>query len=212
VQYGLNDYRDANWCYCTPAIAVMYLRWFLPDELDYPVIDRPKHDYPNTGKYTDAFGNKNYVYAVGNPGKITNDFTSRYKHAQIRSSGFGMITFDQIQRTIDIDAWRFNADVENPNPIKDEFPGWPLKINQYDNFGLGATNTLPEFEVNKPNQVIQITNSKSGEIEYIFRIKGDKIQPKVFTGGKYSIKIGEKEVGKFTTKEGENTESVKVEI
>ncbi len=69
VQYGLKNYRDADWSFCTPAIAVMYLRWFLPDELGYPVVDRPEHNYPNTGKYTDAFGNKNYVYAIGNPGK-----------------------------------------------------------------------------------------------------------------------------------------------
>ena len=126
VQYGLDSYRDAGWSYCTPAIAVMYLRWFLPDELGRPVVDRPEHGYPNTGKYTDAFGNKNYVYAIGNPGKMTIDRESRYNHAQIRSSGFGFVTFNKDERTIKIDAFRFKADVENPNPVKDEFPGWPL--------------------------------------------------------------------------------------
>lgn len=212
VQYGLNEYRDANWSFCTPAIAVMYLRWFLPDELGRPVVDRPEHGYPNTGKYTDAFGNKNYVYAIGNPGKITVDNDSRYTHALIRSSGFGLVTFDQVTRNINIDAWRFIADVENPNPIRDQFPGWPLQINQYDNFGSGAKNILPEFTVNKPNQMIQITNDKTGETEYIFRMKGGKIQPKVFNAGTYLVKIGEKEIGKFATKTDVNTEKVAVEL
>ncbi len=161
VQYGLSEYRDANWSFCTPAIAVMYLRWFLPDDLGRPVLDRPEHGYPNTGKYTDAFGNKNYVYAIGNPGKITVDKDSRYTHAQIRSSGFGFVTFDQVSRDIKIDAWRFIADVENPNPIRDQFPGWPFQINQYDNFGKGANNLLPEIVVNKPNQVIEVRKTST---------------------------------------------------
>jgi hypothetical protein len=190
----------------------MYLRWFLPDELDRPVLDRPEHGYPNTGKYTDAFGNKNYVYAIGNPGKNTVDNDSRYTHALIRSSGFGFVTFDQVSRDIKIDAWRFIADVENPNPIRDQFPGWPFQINQYDNFGSGAKNLLPEFIVNKPNQVIQITNNKTGETEYVFRMKGEKIQPKVFTSGTYSIKINDTEVGKFTTKTGINSEVINIEL
>ncbi len=212
VQYGLNNYRDANWSFCTPAIAVMYLRWFLPDEMGYPVLDRPEHNYPNTGKYTDAFGNKNYVYAIGNPGKITLDGNSRYSHAQIRSSGFGMITFDQKERLIDIDAWRFLADVENPNPIKDQFPGWPKQISQYDNFGNNAKNILPEITVNKPNQVITISNSKTGDVEYIFRMKGDKFQPKVFEAGKYTISVNDKMLGLFATQKNKNDKKVTVDL
>lgn len=212
VQYGLQNYRDANWCFCTPAIAVMYLRWFLPDEVGYPVLDRPAHGYPNTGKYTDAFGNKNYVYAIGNPGKVTVDKTSRYSHALIRSSGFGMVTFDQQERTIDIDAWRFKADVENPNPVRDQFPGWPLKINQYDNFGEGAHNLLPEIVVNKPNQVIEVRKTATNDLIRVFRIKGNSVQVKLHHPGTFSIKVAGKELGDFATKPGENDQQVNVEL
>lgn len=212
VQYGLNEYRDASWSYCTPAIAVMYLRWFLPDELGLPVVDRPEHGYPDTGKYTDAFGNKNYVYAIGNPGKITVDNDSRYTHALIRSSGFGMVTFDQVSRDIKMDAWRFIADVENPVPLRDQFPGWPLKINQYDNFGMGAVNLLPEIVVNQPNQVIEVTKTATGDLIRIFRMKGNSVQVGLHHPGTFNIKIGNKELGSFTTKQGENPEKVNVEI
>jgi len=212
VQYGLQDYRDANWCFCTPAIAVMYLRWFLPDEVGYPVLDRPTHGYPNTGKYTDAFGNKNYVYAIGNPGKITVDKNSRYSHALIRSSGFGMVTFDQKDRTINIDAWRFKADVEHPNPVRDQFPGWPLKINQYDNFGEGASNLLPKIVVNKVNQVIEIRNTATNDLVRVFRMKGNSVQLKLHHPGTFSIKVAGKELGDFTTRPMTNRRQVNIEL
>jgi len=180
--------------------------------LGRPVLDRPEHGYPNTGKYTDAFGNKNYVYAIGNPGKNTVDNDSRYTHALIRSSGFGMITFDQVSRDINIDAWRFIADVENPNPIRDQFPGWPFQINQYDNFGVGATNFLPEIVVNKPNQVIEVRKTSTGDLIRIFRIKGNSMQVGLHHPGTFTIRIGDKEVGSFDTKPGENPEKVSVEL
>ena len=216
VQYGLENYRDAGWSFCTPAIMVMYLRWFLPDEVGYPILDRPEHGYPNTGKYTDAFGNKNYVYAIGNPGKNTIDKESRYIHALIRSSGFGFVTFDKNDRTINIDAWRFMANVDDPNPVRDQFPGWPFKISQFDNLGEGANNVLPEITVNKPNQLIQITNDKTGELMCIYRINGNKIQARLFEKGAFSIKIGEGENSKIlnnvVTQADVNGESLAVEL
>jgi hypothetical protein len=176
------------------------------------VVDRPEHGYENTGKYTDAFGNKNYVYAIGNPGKITVDNDSRYTHALIRSSGFGIVTFDQVSRNINIDAWRFIAEIENPVPLRDQFPGWPLKINQYDNFGKGAENYLPEIVVNQPNQVIVVTKTATGDLIRIFRMKGNSVQVGLHHPGTFTIKIGEKTIGSFETKPVENKESISVEI
>jgi hypothetical protein len=216
VQYGLENYHDAGWSFCTPAIAVMYLRWFLPDEVGYPVLDRPEHGYPNTGKYTDAFGNKNYVYAIGNPGKITIDENSRYNHAQIRSSGFGFVTFDKAERSINIDAWRFKANVDDPNPIRDQFPGWPKKISQFDNFGAGAENLLPEIVVNKPNQLIEVRKTATNELIRIFRMQGNSVQVKLFHPGTFNIKVGEgehiQEFANKATKPKVNTEQIHVEL
>ncbi len=216
VQYGLDDYRDAGWSFNTPAICNFYMRWFLPDERGVQVVDRPEHGYPNTGKYQDAFGNNNYVYAVGNPGKITVDRESRYNNAQIRASGFGFVTFDQKERTIDIDSWRFFADVENPNPVRDQFPGWPKQISQFDNLGHGAENILPEISVNQPNQLMQIWNEKTGELAQIYRLKGNTVQPKLHENGTFTVIIGEnKERDAITglqTKKGENPEKVLVEL
>jgi hypothetical protein len=119
-QYGIDEYRDGSWCYCTPAISVGYQRWFRPDELGVPIKGRPDHQLPNTGHYEDAFGNFNFIYAVGNPGKLK-QAPDRYKIAQLKASGYGIVAFDQEQRTIFCDAIRFLADAENPQP-EDHFP------------------------------------------------------------------------------------------
>lgn len=216
VQYGLDDYRDAGWSFCTPAICNYYVRWFLPDELGIPVIDRPAHGYPNTGKYTDAFGNKNYVYAIGNPGKITVDQNSRYNNAQIRVSGFGMVTFNKDERTIAIDSWRFQADVENPNPVRDQFPGWPLTISQFDNLGHGAENILPEIQINRPDQVIQVWNERTNQLVQMYRIKGEVVQPELHESGTFTVKIGEgnniKELSGLRTQKNENKEVISIDL
>ena len=216
VQYGLNDYRDAGWSFNSPAISNLYMRWFLPDQLDVPATDRPEHEYPNTGKYTDAFGNKNFVYAVGNPGDITADSGNRYNNAQLRVSGFGIVTFDKRDRTIEMDSWRFLADVKNPNPGRDQFPGWPVKISQFDNLGNGAQNMLPLLKVNKANQLIRIIDQQTSEIVNIYRIHGNEIQPLLFESGTYSVIIGEGqntiEINDLVTQTEENNQTIEVEL
>jgi alkaline phosphatase D len=216
VQYGLNDYRDAGWSFSPPAICNFYMRWFLPDELGIPEVERPEHGYPNTGYYADSFGNKNYVYAIGNPGKVTADKNSRYNNAQLRYSGFGLVTFEKQNRTINIDSWRFQANVNNPNPIRDQFPGWPAKISQFDNLGTGAPYHLPHIIINKANQLIRIENEETGELVNIFRVKGNEIQPALFEEGVYSIYIGEgeniKNIPGLKASPGENLEEVTIEM
>ena len=189
LQYGIDDYRDAGYSFCSPAIATGYPRWFRPDELEIPVRNRPAHGNPNTGEYEDAFGNLNYVYAIGNPGNIPRD-PNRYQTKHDKASGFGMIIFDQDQRTITMESWRFLANVADPGP-DDQFPGWPLTISQFDNYGREAIAWLPKVNVNgEPDPVVELINQETGEYEYMVRIKGNEFSPKVFSGGLYTIRVG----------------------
>ena len=189
VQYGIDEFHDAGWCYVTPAIAVGYSRWFRPDELGIPVVNRPDHGYPNTGEYTDGFGNLNYVYAIGNPVNFTPD-KNRFELAQIKSSGYGMVIFNSAQRTITMESWRFLADLKNPQKA-DQHPGWPLTISQFDNYGRKAVAYLPTLKINgEPDPVVEIFNQKTGDLEYSVRIKGNEFDPKVFSNDAFSIRIG----------------------
>ena len=200
VQYGLSDYRDAGWSFVPPAIAVGYSRWFRPDEMEYPVVNRPVHNLPNTGEYRDAFWNPNYVYAIGNPGNFQG-IKNRYEMMNEKSSGFGFVIFDQETRDITIESWHFLADVSKPVEGS-QFPGWPLTINQMDNYGRKATAWLPTLKIKgDADPVVEIINQTTGETEYIVRINGNEFTPKVFSKDKYRIKISypEKELSKEIT-------------
>ena len=131
-QYGSERQRDGLWSFCTPAIAVGYPRWWRPDELGLPYLNRPSHGHPNTGEYLDGFGNKIYVYAVGNPdvGRSPN----RYEKAHEKGSGFGFVTFDTQVLTYRIDCFRFMVDA-SAAVAASQFPGWPVTIHQRENRG-----------------------------------------------------------------------------
>jgi alkaline phosphatase D len=132
VQYGVEKQRDANWSFCTPAIAVGYPRWWRPDELGMPHEHRPGHGLPDTGEYLDGLGNKIYVYAVGNP--IVPVAKNRYEKAHEKGSGFGLITIDPAAKTYRLESFRFLIDATDGKP-ENQFPGWPLTIHQAENRG-----------------------------------------------------------------------------
>jgi alkaline phosphatase D len=77
---------------------------------------------------------------------------------------------------------------------------------------MGAENLLPEVVVNKPNQVIEVRKTSNNDLIRIFRMKGNSAQVKLMHPGTFTIKIGDKEIGSFETKQAENKESIKVEI
>jgi hypothetical protein len=132
AQYGVGQQRDSMWSFCTPAIAAGYPRWWRPDDVGMPHAKRPKHGLANTGEFLDGFGNKVYVYAVGNPavGKAAN----RYDKAHEKGSGFGLITFDPVKKTYAIDSFRFLIDPAD-GKASNQFPGWPVTIHQAENRG-----------------------------------------------------------------------------
>ena len=131
-QYGVEKQRDSNWCYCTPAISAGYPRWWRPDDVNMEHENRPAHGLANTGEYVEGFGNKVYVYAVGDPeiGKLKH----RYELAHQKGSGFGLVTIDSDAKTYTIDAFRFSVDATDGKP-ESQFPGWPVTIHQAENRG-----------------------------------------------------------------------------
>jgi hypothetical protein len=131
-QYGVNDQRDSNWSFCTPAIAAGYPRWWRPDEIDMPHENRPQHGLANTGEFTDGLGNKVYVYAVGNPEVASKK--NRYERAHQKGSGFGLVTIDTKAKTYHLEAFRFLSDPTDGKETN-QFPGWPVTIRQAENKG-----------------------------------------------------------------------------
>lgn len=131
-QYGVDKQRDSNWSFCTPAIAAGYPRWWRPDEMGMPHENRPKHGNDNTGEFLDGFGNKVYVYAVGNP--EVGAKKNRYELAHQKASGFGLVTIDTEAKTYHLDCFRFMIDATD-GKADNQFPGWPVTIHQDENAG-----------------------------------------------------------------------------
>lgn len=131
-QYGVDKQRDSGWAFCTPAIAAGYPRWWRPDEANMPHTNRPKHGRAHTGEYLDGFGNKVYVYAVGNP--VVGKAPNRYEKAHEKGSGFGFITFNTVEKTYFIESYRFLIEPTDGKP-ENQFQGWPVTIHQAENRG-----------------------------------------------------------------------------
>lgn len=188
VHYGLDKFRDAGWCFCTPAIAVGYSRWFRPDELMVPVKNRPQHGLPNTGEYKDIFGNMNYVYSIGNPREF-GGIQNRYQMQNEKTAGLGFVIFDKDTRDIKVESWRFFSDVMQAGEDS-QHPGWPLTINQMDNYGREAVAWLPLLKISgESDPVVEIINQATGELEYIVRINGNEFNPKVFSRDKHKVRV-----------------------
>ena len=83
-------------------------------------------------EFLDGFGNKVYVYAVGNP--VVGKAPNRYDKAHQKGSGFGFVTFDTKAKTYHIESFRFLIDPLDGNPTN-QFPGWPITIQQQENRG-----------------------------------------------------------------------------
>ena len=131
-QYGADKQRDSCWSFCTPAISAGYPRWWRPDEVDMPHENRPQHGLANTGEYLDGFGNKAYVYAVGNPEPGTEK--NRYDLAHQKGSGFGLVVIDPKEKTYTLNCYRFKIDATD-GKASNQFTGWPVTIHQKENGG-----------------------------------------------------------------------------
>jgi len=180
-QYGLSDWRDSNYVIVSPATGNLFpRRWWPPS----PGKNREPGSPNYTGDFEDGFGNKITVYAVANPQKST---IHPVRHHEL-ATGYSVITFSKNSREIELANWPYWAD-----PAKDNtFPGWPIHINQLDNYGKKTRAWLPEIRVTGLiDPVIQIYRQQTGEMVYALRMNGQFFQPKIFVQGLYTIRVGE---------------------
>lgn len=215
VQYGVDKQRDAVWSFITPAVSTGYERRFLPDRVGTPVVNRANASLSNTGEYKDVFGNYFYVAAVGNPVDKTKD-KNRYQVANNRASGYGVITFDNQNRTIICDAIPFLASPDQSGVLQ-QFPGWPVQVDQTDGFGLDAAYSLPTIVLKNTSDAAVIITDNQGELVMSYRMNGNEFQPKVRAEGEYNIQIGNPEANvwksvRATTLKANKSATIKIKL
>ena len=186
LQHGIDEYGDACWSQCSPAIANVYTRYWNPN---YP----PRAGTPGaqqfSGNYEDGFHNKLTIHAVANP--VENPKPGEFPEPMElhrKATGYNIIRFKKAARTITMETWSRYVD---PKQGK-QYPGWPITIQQTDNYGRKAAAYLPTLHFKRQqNPVVQLIAEATGEVVYTLRIQGQSFRPKVFAPGRYTLHVGE---------------------
>jgi hypothetical protein len=192
IRYGTDDWNDGGYAIVSPATGNIFpRRWFPPE----PGRNRADSTPEYTGEFKDGFGNRMTVYAVANPHKSTVHPT---RHNEL-STGYSLVTFNRSTRKIVMSAWPGYADPSVNKP----FPGWPLTIDQADNYGRRILCWLPGIETHGlTDPVIRVFSEATGEMIYNLRVAGNKYQPGVFAYGSYTIEAGDPDRGLWKKIEG----------
>lgn len=195
VQYGVEEFGDAGFAFAGPALNNLWpRRWWPPVPADHqPLFGKEK----NTGNFHDGFGNKMTVHAVANPHKSYREPARIYD----RGTGYGIVTFNKKDRTIEIGCWpRYVDPIASP---KGQYDGWPIQVSQQENYGRKAAAYLDILEVEgTENPVVEVINEATGETEYSLRLSGKRFRPHVFEEGTYTVRLSVPEEAKSQTLSG----------
>ncbi|MFN6050093.1 MAG: hypothetical protein ACK47R_04625, partial [Planctomycetia bacterium] len=168
--------------FTSPALVnTIYGRWWHPlDEKagSNPVKGSP---LPWTGDFKDGLGNRISMLAYANPEDIANE--------KKRADGYGLVRFDKKKRTITFECWPRFSDAKKGGD--QQFAGWPITVAMDANDGRKVTGWLPElvFE-NTTSAVVQVIEEKTGAVQYTIRADAGKFQPRVYSMGVFTIKVG----------------------
>ncbi len=184
VQYGVDEFGDANYAFTLPALNNTWpRRWWPTVDMNHkPLPGQPKY----TGNFKDAFGNLMTVLSVANPVKTSRSPGILYD----RVPGYGMLIFDKEKRTIRCECWPRHVDpVANP---EGQYGGWPIEIDQQENDGRGGYGYLPVIEIEgMTDPVMQVFKQDTGELVFAIRIKGNTFRPKVYERSQYRVRVGD---------------------
>ena len=182
VKHGITDYGDGPYGFTGPALVnTIYGRWWHPlDEKagPNPVPDSP---LPWTGDFKDGLGNKISMLAYANPENRNDE--------KKRGDGYGIVRFNKKTRKVTLECWPRFCDVTDGDQV--QYPGWPITIDQDANDGRKITGWLPELRFDKEvNPVVQVIEEATNEVLYAARAKGNRFQPRVYSKGKHTVKVG----------------------
>jgi hypothetical protein len=191
IHHGIDDWGDAGYSFAVPSIVNHFRRWWRPLE---PERDMPEGALEHTGQYTDGLGNKITMVSYANPALSRRD----YSKWRAQAAGYGIIRFNKRTRQITMECWPRGCQANAPLAVTDQeceqYPGWPITVDQEENYGREAVAYLPTLDVTgREDPVVQVIEEPAGEIVYTLRIKGTSYRPKVFREGRYTVKVGEGE-------------------
>jgi hypothetical protein len=182
VKHGISKHGDGPYGFTGPALVnTIYGRWWHPEDEKPGPNPVPNTPLPWTGDFKDGLGNKISMLAYANP----EDRDDERK----RGDGFGIVRFNKKKREVIFECWPRFCDVQNGDD--EQFPGWPITVNQEANDGREVAGYLPEYVFSDgKDYVMQIVDEANGEVLYTIRSQNGRFQPKVYSNGRYTVKIG----------------------
>ena len=106
-----------------------------------------------------------------------------------RGDGYGIVRFNKKTRKVTLECWPRFCDVTDGDKV--QYLGWPITIDQDANDGRKITGWLPELRFEKGvNPVVQVIEEATDVVLYTTRAKGNRFQPRVYSKGKHTVKIG----------------------
>ncbi|SHI56018.1 PhoD-like phosphatase [Arenibacter nanhaiticus] len=192
IQYGIDGWNDSGFAFCVPSITNHWPRRWYPSEGGK---NRLKGHPKYTGENQDGFGNKMTVHAVSNP-LYTGMKPSRLYD---RAAGYGIVRLDKNKRTITMECWPRQAKPQDGDTA--QYKGWPIVINQEQNYGREAAAYLPTLNIEgMENPVVKVINEGTNEIVYSLRLNKKTFTPKVFEKfTKYTVTVGEPDTNTWKT-------------
>ena len=207
IRYGIDEHDSGSVAFCVPAASTGWSRLWMPktpgiiDEsfignLEGEGFSFDPRNY--TGKFLDGQGNKFTMLATANPKKQTKREPTWFHD---RNPGYGIVKFHRGSHEITLTAWPSYAGPGGRGEEGRPYAGWPITIQQTDNYARSAKGFLPKVDL-KGNPVIQVINDSTGEIEYTLRPAGTTFQPRVFDiNASYTLRTGNPDTGQWKIQE-----------
>ena len=121
-QYGLDGWNDGPWWVCSPAIANIWPRRWMPlAEGKHRRDGAPKW----TGEFEDGFGNAMTIHAVANPQDSPREPARLFD----RAPGYTITTWEPSSGRVRIENWPYWASPSKAAPDNKPYDGWPIVID-----------------------------------------------------------------------------------
>jgi alkaline phosphatase D len=202
VHHGIDSWEDAGVSFTVPSIAAGFPRGWWPDRAAYDkfpggpdyymeMMEGPEvPDY--VGRFKTIREHPITMLAAANPEEWAGHYETTpgdIELLQRKRSGFGLVRFNTVNRTIAIECYPVLAKIEGDQ--NDQYEGWPVVIDQKVNYYRKPLGYLQEVSVEgDENPVIKVFNEDTGELIYALRLQERKIQPWVFEKGTYKVELG----------------------
>jgi alkaline phosphatase D len=126
VRHGITSTTDGPLQFTAPAAGTAWQRWFTP------AIPLPNSNGPNTGDFSDGFGNEFRVLAVANPKisfaevRAAQPAGNQVGDRDLKREGYGIARIDKADSRYLLECWPWQTDPTGPGAA--QFDGWPYNL------------------------------------------------------------------------------------